>query len=204
METHVGSAWMQPKQPKRGACRGYRRKSMSNEKRRRTIGIVIPVFNDPDSLNQLIPKLNEQAQSSEFDFHIFVVDDGSSEPLNLDYLSALGHGPLELQLIRLPSNLGHRRAIALAPVAASRIGAIEAVVVMDADGEDRPEDISRLAAVWSEDTNRIVVAQRGERSEGLVFRFLYAIYKFTFRIMTGQKIDFGNFCLLPRKFLRVL
>ena len=75
---------------------------------------------------------------------------------------------------------------------------------MDADGEDRPEDVSRLAAAWSEDTNRIVVAQRGERSEGLAFRFFYAIYKLTFRIMTGQKIDFGNFCLLPRESLRAL
>ena len=89
-------------------------------------------------------------------------------------------------------------------VAASLIEKIEAAIVMDADGEDRPEDVSRLAAAWSEDTNRIVVAQRGKRSEGLAFRFFYAIYKLTFRIMTGQKIDFGNFCLLPRESLRAL
>jgi hypothetical protein len=57
---------------------------------------------------------------------------------------------------------------------------------------------------WSEDTNRIVVGQRGERSEGLAFRFFYAIYKLIFRIMAGQRIDFGNFCLLPQESVRAL
>lgn len=176
---------------------------MVNGKGRKMIGIVIPVFNDWESLNRLIRKLNDQSATLKFDFHIFVVDDGSTEPRHLDYLSTTS-GISEVQLIRLFGNIGHQRAIAVGLVVASRIEEIEAVVVMDADGEDRPEDVSRLAAAWSENTNRIVVAQRGERSEGLAFRFFYAIYKQIFRIMTGQKIDFGNFCLLPRELLRAL
>jgi glycosyltransferase involved in cell wall biosynthesis len=177
---------------------------MFSGKGRKTIGIVIPVFNDWKSLERLIRKLDEQAEVSEFDFHLFVVDDASSESASLDYLSTSGFCFSELQLIRLSSNLGHQRAIAVGLVVASRIKNIKAVVVMDADGEDRPEDVSRLAAAWSEDVNRIVVAQRGERSEGFAFRFFYAVYKFAFRILTGQKIDFGNFCLLPQKLLRAL
>jgi hypothetical protein len=59
-------------------------------------------------------------------------------------------------------------------------------------------------SAWAEDANLIVVAQRRKRSEGLVFRCFYALYKLAFRIMTGQRIDFGNFCLLPRASLCAL
>ena len=120
---------------------------MVNGKGRKMIGIVIPVFNDWESLNRLIRKLNDQSATLKFDFHIFVVDDGSTEPRHLDYLSTTS-GISEVQLIRLFGNIGHQRAIAVGLVVASRIEEIEAVVVMDADGEDRPEDVSRLAAAW--------------------------------------------------------
>ena len=163
------------------------------------IGIVIPVLNDWESLTRLVRELDEQAKSSKLDFHIFIVDDGSSRIPNLDCLSTCN-----LQLIRLCSNLGHQRAIAVGLVVASQMEQIEAVVAMDADGEDRPEDVLRLVAAWREEKSRVIVAYRGERSEGLVFKFSYAIYKLAFRIMTGKKIDFGNFCLLPRESLRAL
>ena len=70
--------------------------------------------------------------------------------------------------------------------------------MMDADGEDRPEDVPKLLSAWGEDQNIIIVAQRSERSEGLVFKIFYILYKLAFRIATGRKIDFGNFCLIPR------
>ena len=104
---------------------------MVNGKGRKMIGIVIPVFNDWESLNRLIRKLNDQSATLEFDFHIFVVDDGSTEPRHLDYLSTTS-GISEVQLIRLFGNIGHQRAIAVGLVVASRIEEIEAVVVMDA------------------------------------------------------------------------
>ena len=100
--------------------------------------------------------------------------------------------------MRLSNNLGHQRAIAVGLVVASRVEDIEAVVVMDADGEDEPEDVPKLLSAWGGDANLIVVAQRNERSEGLLFKFFYALYKRAFRILTGRRIDFGNFCLLPR------
>ena len=65
---------------------------MVNGKGRKMIGIVIPVFNDWESLNRLIRKLNDQSATLIFDFHIFVVDDGSTEPRHLDYLSTTTFG----------------------------------------------------------------------------------------------------------------
>jgi glycosyltransferase involved in cell wall biosynthesis len=181
-----------------GICLSRGGNSMVNNKVRKGIGIVIPVFNDWTSLDLLIGKLNQQAELTEFNVHVFVIDDGSSEPLEPHCLSGRGRALVDIQLVRLYNNLGHQRAIAVGLVIASRVHDIEAVVVMDADGEDRPEDVPRLLSAWGEDPNLIVVAQRSRRSEGLVFKFFYALYKLAFRIMTGQRIDFGNFCLLPR------
>jgi polyisoprenyl-phosphate glycosyltransferase len=177
---------------------------MVSGNRHKNIGIVIPVFNDWKALSVLVRKLDEQAKSAELSFHIFIVDDGSPEAPNLGCLSACKGEVSNLLLIRLCSNLGHQRAIAVGLVAASQIEQLEAVVVMDADGEDQPEDVLRLVAAWSEDETHIVVGHRGKRSEGVPFKFFYAVYKFTFRVLTGQRIDFGNFCLVPAGSLRTL
>jgi glycosyltransferase involved in cell wall biosynthesis len=176
---------------------------MVKNKVRKSIGIVIPVFNDWTSLDLLIGKLNQEVDRTEFKLRIFVIDDASSEPPEPHCLLE-DRQALDIQLVRLSNNLGHQRAIAVGLVIASRDEDLEAVVVMDADGEDQPEDVPRLLSAWSEDTNKIVVAQRRKRSEGLAFKFFYALYKVAFRIMTGQRIDFGNFCLLPRASLCAL
>jgi len=173
-------------------------------RRRKSIGIVVPVFNDWTALDLLIRKLNQQAERIEFNLRIFVIDDGSSEPPALHCLFGGQPALVDIQLVRLSNNLGHQRAIAAGLVIASRVKDIEAVVVMDSDGEDQPEDVLRLLSAWSKNTNLIVVAQRSQRSEGRVFKFFYVLYKFAFRMMTGQRINFGNFCLLPRASLCAL
>jgi glycosyltransferase involved in cell wall biosynthesis len=177
---------------------------MVKNKVRKRIGIVIPVFNDWTSLHLLIGKLNQQAERTELNLHIFVIDDGSSEPPGPHCLLGGVQALVDIQIVRLSNNLGHQRAIAVGLVIASQVEDIEAVVVMDSDGEDQPEDVPRLLSAWGENANLIVVAQRSKRSDGLVFKFFYALYKLAFRIMTGQRIDFGNFCLLPRASLCAL
>src|SRR5262245_21656353 len=128
---------------------------MSSGNQRSTMGIVIPVFNDWYSLERLIRELEEHAKGLKFNFQIFIVDDSSPEGLNPDCLLLRDrYCSLKLHLIRLSCNLGHQRAIAVGLVAASRAKKIEAVVVMDADGEDQPEDVPRLIAAWSEDPKR--------------------------------------------------
>jgi glycosyltransferase involved in cell wall biosynthesis len=177
---------------------------MVRNKVRKSIGIVIPVFNDWTSLDLLIGKLDQQAELMKFNLHILVIDDGSSERAKPHCLLEGRQGLGAIQLVRLSNNLGHQRAIAVGLVIASRVEDLEAVVIMDADGEDQPEDVPRLLSAWGGDANKIVVAQRSKRSEGLAFKFFYALYKIAFRIMTGQRIDFGNFCLLPRASLCAL
>jgi hypothetical protein len=81
---------------------------------------------------------------------------------------------------------------------------IDRVVLMDADGEDRPADVATLLDTSDGRDAAIVLALRSRRSEGLRFRVGYAVYRLLFRILTGNDIQFGNFCLIPHGFLNSL
>jgi hypothetical protein len=133
------------------------------------------------------------------------VDDGSFPPPSILTLadSATASGAVAgIKLIQLACNLGHQRAIAAGLVEASQLAGIGRVVVMDADGEDRPDDVAALIAEG--DREAIVLALRSRRSEGFGFRAGYAIYRLLFRVLTGNRIQFGNFCLIPHGFLNSL
>jgi hypothetical protein len=104
-------------------------------------------------------------------------------------------------VLHLARNLGHQRAIAVGLSHVEVSIRCDCVIVMDADGEDRPEDVVRLIRQFRTDGNAIVVSRRRKRSEGAVFRFSYRLYKASFRALTGQSVDFGNFCLIPRPLL---
>ena len=69
-------------------------------------------------------------------------------------------------------------------------------MVMDSDGEDKPDDIGPLIRALYANPGAIVVAERAGRSEGTGFRVGYAAYQTLFRLLIGKRIDFGNFCAL--------
>lgn len=99
-------------------------------------------------------------------------------------------------MLHLHRNLGHQKAIAIGLSYAHAHLAFDAVLVMDADGEDRPQDIPRMLQAAQGDT--IVLARRASRQDNLQFKIFYALYRIFFRLLTGRRIAFGNFMLLPR------
>jgi polyisoprenyl-phosphate glycosyltransferase len=156
--------------------------------------LIIPVFNDRASclvlLRQLAALLNAQ------DWRICLIDDGSTADPPL--LSDLIDFNLFGVILRLPNNMGHQAAIAcgIGYVAANWPGA--SAVIMDADGEDRPEAVPVLLAHLDPAKLSAVVAARRVRTESFTFRVFYHIYKTLFRLLTGHSINFGNFIALSR------
>ena len=73
------------------------------------------------------------------------------------------------------------------------------LIVMDSDGEDRPEEIKKLISKSLEDQSKSVVAKRIKRSEGFFFQSLYKIHKIITLIFTGKNINFGNYSCLLKK-----
>jgi polyisoprenyl-phosphate glycosyltransferase len=168
------------------------------------IAIIIPVFNDWASLSQLIGALEVVEVPDDTSFSLLIVDDGSTEPVGIDYPIHTLRRIEEIEIIRLACNLGHQRAIAVGLVTACDRHDLNAVVVMDADGEDRPADIPRLLAAAAAHPGHIICAQRQRRPGLLALRAGYELYKFCFQMLTGSRIDFGNFCLIPREKVEAL
>lgn len=165
-----------------------------------SIVVVTPVFNDWESFRILAQELSQMAAAKDLHVRILAVDDGSSSHLDGHLVGAQDLQSVEV--IRLVCNLGHQRAIAIGLVEASKMDGVDGVIVMDCDGEDRVEDIPQLLAEAHTHPTAIIAATRSSRSEGLVFKLGYAIYKRLFLMLVGTKIDFGNFSFIPATSLR--
>jgi hypothetical protein len=153
--------------------------------------ILTPLYNDEISFNIFAAEIeNQLSQSPERKFSFLVVNDGTPE-LKLQ-------SKLPFTIVHLHRNIGHQRAIALGLAYAHHHLSFDQIIVMDCDGEDKPEDITILLHEASTHAS-IIVAERITRQEGKIFQFFYRIYKQMFYILTGKRISFGNFMLLPRK-----
>jgi hypothetical protein len=165
------------------------------------INIVIPLFNDWQALGLLLERIravNDPALTNRLAF--LIVDDCSVT--NYETLpSGIGQS---LSILHLVRNVGHQKAIALGMSYLASLPEQYPTIVMDSDGEDRPEDIPLLLQTGVDNPNRIVFAHRAKRHESFLFRLFYEVYKTVFRLLTGKVITFGNYSLVPAKQVRKL
>lgn len=159
--------------------------------------IVVPVFNDWESFNILLRELDAMAPALPYDIAVSAVDDGSIQSsdgvlTSLDALRTLSR----VDIVRLATNVGHQRAIACGICLACDEADMDAVLVMDSDGEDPPQAIPELIEAAAGSNDFCVVAARRKRSENWTFRASYIIYKSVFKAVTGKRIGHGNFSLL--------
>ena len=157
--------------------------------------ILIPVFNDWESLKKLMVEIGQNVKFlKEFLFEIIVINDASnikrpeiSKPNNIN----------SLKILNMKKNNGHARCNAFGIRYISNNEQFDNIILMDGDGEDRPEEIKSLLKEIQNDPNVSVVAKRVKRSEGPFFQFLYKIHKILTFIFTGKRINFGNYsCLI--------
>ena len=170
---------------------------MSQEKK---IYCLTPVFNDWESLHVLITQMEKiQVNNSNINFSIIVVNDGSTEENKIE----LKNNFIDTTILNLKVNIGHQRAIAVGlQYIYNEKDDYDYVVVMDSDGEDKPEDIILLLEkATKEGSKKIIFAQRKKRQESILFKTGYFFYKYLFYFLTGQKINFGNFSVIPKKLI---
>jgi hypothetical protein len=162
--------------------------------------IVMPVYEDREASGQLFRELYAQYGTSVF---VVAVDDGSlRQPIRAEHLDEIG---LPGAVIHLRRNVGHQRAIAIGlHYVAENFPTAARTVVMDSDGEDTPATIPQLIAPLESDDIDAVVAQRRSRMETIHFKLFYVLYKWIFRLLTGRKINFGNFVALKPAAVRRL
>jgi glycosyltransferase involved in cell wall biosynthesis len=170
--------------------------------------ILVPIFNDWESLTRLLREMDAALQSASIVCRVTVVDDGSTATPSNELLNQKYAHLQKVERIRLRCNLGHQRAIAvgLAHLCKTR-DAGSVVVIMDGDGEDRPEHIPRLITALAEQHCGVVFAARTKRMEGLFFRLMYFLYRLAHWLLTGVPVRVGNFSalsfsLLPQLLMR--
>jgi hypothetical protein len=171
------------------------------------IVLLIPVFEDWESAALLCGLINStfQERRSQYAVTILFVDDGSYTSDEALRRKTVWDAIDGIHILRLRRNVGHQRAIAVGLAYVEHHVPCDAVVVMDGDGEDLPQSIPALLACASEKpSGQIVFAERGRRLEGIVFRVLYVAYRITHRLLTGRGIRFGNFSVIPFRFIRRL
>ena len=158
--------------------------------------ILIPVYNDWESLNKLLTEINKNVKIfNDINFECLIVNDASTiKPLELHKPSNLD----SIELLNMRENRGHARCNAFGIRYILQKKKFDNLILMDGDGEDRPEEIKDLVEKIKENPNLSVVAKRIKRSEGFFFQSLYQIHKLITFIFTGKNINFGNYCILTR------
>ena len=159
--------------------------------------ILIPIYNDWESLNKLIIQISKQIDKlKEYQFKFIIINDGStSSKPKINFPKNIK----SIKVLNMKTNKGHMTCIAFGINYVKQNENFDKLILMDGDGEDRPEEIPSLINKNSEFQNKSVVAKRVKRSEGKLFKTLYILHKVITLIFTGKKINFGNFSLLTKQ-----
>ncbi|MDQ2629536.1 MAG: glycosyltransferase [Actinomycetota bacterium] len=161
--------------------------------------IVTPVYRDVSSFKILRERIAEVLADRAADggLRFVVIDDTAGQDEQIETLQR--HD--DVVVLRPPFNLGHQRAIVYAlRKILPRVGDDDAVVTLDADGEDRPEDLPRLLAqieAGSGHRQRVALALRTRRRESFSFKLMYLLFRILFRGLTGETVRSGNFAAMP-------
>ena len=164
--------------------------------------ILIPVFNDWESLTNLLNEINNIIKNTHnFEFSCIIVNDSSTvqmpkilKPSNIR----------SIKIINMRKNRGHARCNAFGIRYVLKEEKFDYLILMDGDGEDRPVEIQDLISKLLINTNISVVAKRIKRSEGPIFQMMYQIHKLITFVFTGKKINFGNYSCLTKKDVKIL
>ena len=160
------------------------------------IKILIPIYNDWQSVFKLLENINSEIEGLDCDFSVVIVNDASTEsrpeiPPNLNNLKSI-------QAINMIENQGHTRCNATGLKYIYEKEEFDYVIPMDGDGEDRPEEIKQLVDNLNYNPIRPIVGERIKRSEGIFFKFCYFAHKVITFTFTGQSIKYGNYTCLPK------
>ena len=158
--------------------------------------ILIPIYNDRESLTKLIENINSEIKDLNSEISIIVINDASFQQIVDQYQNIENINSIEI--INMKENRGHARCIASGLKYIFEKKEFDYVIPMDGDGEDRPEEIKNFIELAEQSENQSIIGERIKRSESLFFKFCYQFHKFLTLAFTGQSIKFGNFTCLSK------
>lgn len=168
----------------------------------KNIIILIPVYNDWESLKKLILEINNCIENIDgFVFNCLIVNDASTVE-NFDLIKNSNFK--SIKILSMDKNRGHARCNAFGIRYVCKNENFDYLILMDGDGEDRPEEIKSFINRIKKEPGKSVVAKRVKRSEGPFFQFLYQMHKLITLVFTGNNIKFGNYSCLTKNDVKIL
>ena len=167
--------------------------------------VMMPILDDWLSAAELLRRLDKAIAASGYSVTILLVDDGSTQRCDYGDFQSDFAVIRRIQLLRLRRNLGSQRAIAIGLAHIQKSLSCDAVLVMDADGEDTPAGVVQLLRAYSESPGqKVIFAERARRMESPLFRFFYRLYRVLHKWLTGISVRVGNFSVLSAGVLDTL
>ena len=163
------------------------------------ISVVVPLFNEQDSVAHLVERLTNALDSLGESYEVLLIDDGSGDATWIRIANAAAQHHPRLRGLRLARRFGHQAAL-LAGLSRARG---QAVVSMDGDLQHPPELIPELVKAWKQgaavvDTRRHYNAQTSrfkKLSSALFYRF------FSFMSEIDMQEGRSDFRLVDRRVL---
>ena len=164
--------------------------------------VLIPIYNDRESLKLLIENINHEMNDLNREISIVVINDASSQQIVDTYPNIENINSIEI--VNMKENRGHARCIASGLKYIFEKKEFDFVIPMDGDGEDRPEEIKNFIELSKQSDEKSSIGERVKRSEGIIFKTCYQFHKFLTLAFTGQSIKFGNFTCLSKSTVKKL
>ncbi len=150
------------------------------------LSVVIPVFNEEESLNSFYKELVEALAKLKISYEIIFVDDGSKDK-TLDILKNFANRDKSIKIFSFRKNRGKSDALSVGFQKARG----DYIVTIDADLQERPEEIAKLLRKSKEGFD-IVCAWRKNRKDGISKNISSAVFNRLAHILWGIKIHDYN------------
>ena len=167
-----------------------------------TLSLVIPVFNEEDSLDTFLRRINEVFQTQALiDLELVFVNDGSTDA-TLERLLEHQRQDARLRIVDLSRNFGKEAALTAGLDRVER----GAAFILDADGQDPPELLPRFVAQWREGFDDVHGTRVEREGEGWLKRATaHGFYRLIGSLSkTPVPRDTGDFRLLSPRALAAL
>lgn len=150
------------------------------------ISIVIPLFNEEESLKPLAFEIRKALKSIACDFEAIFVDDGSTDK-SLKVIKEITHIDPKFKYISFRKNYGKSAALQIGFKNVTG----DVVITMDADLQDDPNEIPNLVQKL-EEGNDLVSGWKKKRFDPLIKRYSSKFFNFVTGVMSGIKIHDFN------------
>ena len=151
------------------------------------ISIVVPSFNESESLPELCSWIKRVMDENKFSYEILIIDDGSTDN-QWEIIEQLAEKDHCVKGIRFKRNYG--KSAALNVGFKQVVG--EVVITMDADLQDSPDEIPELRRMVLEDNYDIVSGWKEKRHDPITKTIPTKLYNATTRLVTGVKLHDMN------------